>query len=173
MTKKKEEKEQSVLELIQLLPLDPDYKPINNLPIPLGRGVLVKKVEQSVIQQTESGLYLVGGNAENSNPPHLGVIYATGPQCSPYLRIGLRVYYNFYCDSAFWIGGIEYAKMDENDIFYIVRPNNLAVEKPKSARQVDREKRMNRNNIADKNIRKKEQEEKDIKDFLKGKGGRA
>ncbi len=92
---------QKSAERIKAMPLDPEYKEVKNIPIPLNRGVLVKKITQS-FTRTESGLFMVNG--ENTTPPHLGIIYAIGPKCSDDLKVGLRCYYNFYVDSSFWLG---------------------------------------------------------------------
>jgi len=46
----KHKKLENLWDTIQRLPNDPDYKAIPNMPIPLGKSVIVKKVKHSVIQ---------------------------------------------------------------------------------------------------------------------------
>lgn len=132
----------SIAEIIKSLPIDSDYIPVDNLPIPLHKGVLVKKIQQSSIQLLSSGIMLVEGDAENSTPPHLGIIYAVGPNCSEYLKVGLRCYYNFYVNSSFRIDGVDYAKLDEADVYYLLNSKALVVEQVKDDKQVGRAKRM-------------------------------
>lgn len=161
---------EEVAKRIAELPIDPLYRYDPDIPIPLGRGVLVKKLEQSTLTQTSGGVLIIQGNAENSTPPHLGIIQAVGPDVSDHLRVGLRCYYNFYCDSSFFVNGQHYAKMDEHDVFYIVPPKALVFDGVKSDKEVGREKRFERQVGGTQRIFQKEQNEKDEKlDKTKGK----
>lgn len=165
---KKEEKQLTIAERIQAMPLDPEYKPVQNLPIPLGKGVLVKPIQQTPTSQTESGIILMGG--ENSHPPHLGIVYAIGPLCSEYVRVGLRVYFNFFVDSSFYIDGVHYAKMDEHDVYYIVPPKAIVFDGVKSDKEVRQEKKLPKQQAYLNEMYRKEQNEKDAKmDSTKGK----
>lgn len=161
---KKEEKQiktraQEVAEKIKNMPVDPEYRENLNIPIPLGRGVLVKKINQSAITTTAGGIIIVEG--ENTTPPHLGIIQSVGPLCSEYLKVGCRCYYNFYVDSSFFVDGENYAKMDENDVYYIVPPKALVMETPKSEKKVRLDKKIPAQSAANKRIFNHEQNEKD------------
>ena len=149
---------EEIADRIKSMPLDPEYKEVKDIPIPLGRGVLVKKINQSNIT-TEGGIIILEG--ENTTPPHLGIIQAVGPLCSEHLKVGLRCYYNFYVDSSFYIGGVHYAKMDEVDVFYIVPPSSLVMEAPKTDKQVRTGKKVVAQSAANKRIFEHEQNEKD------------
>lgn len=158
---KKEEPKSRAEEIaakIKSMPIDPEYREVADIPIPLGRGVLVKKISQSNIT-TEGGIIILEG--ENTTPPHLGIIQAVGPLCSEYLRVGLRCYYNFYVDSSFLLGGVHYAKMDENDVYYIVPPKALVMEAPKTEKQVRTSKKGQNQVAANERIFKHEQNLKD------------
>lgn len=166
MKKETKSRAEEIADTINSMPIDPEYVAEPNIPIPLGRGVLVKKINQSNIT-TQSGLIVIGG--ENTTPPHLGIIQAVGPMCSEYLRVGLRCYYNFYVDSSFYIGGVDYAKMDEGDVYYIVPPKALVMEAPKTEKQVRVGKKLQNQSAANKRIFEHEQNEKDkLKELEKG-----
>lgn len=130
---------EKLIERIKSLPIDPEYKYEANVPIPLGKGVLVKKIESHVQTITTGGILLAKG--DNTPDPHMGIIQAVGPLCSEFLRPGIRCYYNFYVDSSFYIGGKHYAKMDESDVYYLIPPDTAVFETPKQESQVRREKK--------------------------------
>lgn len=150
---------EEVAEKIKNMPIDPGYRENLNIPIPLGKGVLVKKISQSSLTTTSSGIIIVEG--ENTTPPHLGIIQSVGPLCSEYLKVGLRCYYNFYVDSSFFVDGENYAKMDENDVYYLVPPNALVMEATKTEKQVRVGKKLQNQSAANKRIFEHEQNEKD------------
>lgn len=126
-------------ERIKSLPLDPEYKHDPSIPIPLGRGVLVKKIEKKVQAITGTGIMIM--SSDNTPEPHIGIIQTVGPLCSEYLRIGLRCYYNFFVDSTFYHNGVHYAKMDENDVYYLIPPETALFESVKPEAYVRREKK--------------------------------
>lgn len=131
--------QEKLIERIKSLPLDPEYKHNPNVPIPLGKGVLVKKIEKKVTTITTAGIMLTA--ADNTPEPHMGIIQAVGPLCSEYLRVGLRCYYNFFIDSSFYLDGVHYAKMDENDVYYLIPPQTALFEGVKPEAHVRREKK--------------------------------
>lgn len=156
-----------ITNLIASLPLDPEYKFNPNVPIPLGKGVLVKKIEQSAILNVGS-IMIVGG--ENTHNPHVGIIQSVGPNCSENLRVGLRCYYNFYVDSSFFVDGVHYAKMDEVDVYYIIPPKTIVFENIKSSEEVRREKKYSEYDKGMVRVHKADQNEKDKKqDKTRGK----
>jgi co-chaperonin GroES (HSP10) len=160
----------TVMEVIESMPLDPEYKSVDNLPIPLWKGVLVKQIKQSSITETKSGILLIEGDAENSTPPHLGIIVAVGPDCPKFIKVGLRCYYNFFVNSYFRIEGENYAKMDAGDVYYIVPPKVLVVEPVKSADTVRRSKLHTEQKDYHGRLSKQDANEKDKKlDKTKGK----
>tara|TARA_R110000868_G_scaffold219378_1_gene470354 strand:+ start:71 stop:589 length:519 start_codon:yes stop_codon:yes gene_type:complete len=154
----KTNKHDEIAERIANLPLDPEYKQNNNLPIPLGKGVLVKKLEQSSIIEV-GGILLMEG--DNSRKPNLGIIQAVGPLCSDHVRVGLRCFYNIYVDSYFTIDGNNYAKMDEVDVYYIVPPKAIVIENTKDEKQVRREKGQKEQDARTIRVHNHDQNEKD------------
>jgi co-chaperonin GroES (HSP10) len=159
---------EQLIERIKSLPLDPEYKENHSIPIPLGKGVLVKKIESSVITKTTAGILLAKG--DNTPEPHMGIIQSVGPLCSEYLRVGLRCFYNHFVDSSFYIGGVHYAKMDENDVYYLIPPDTALFESPKSASQVRREKKQGDSDSYLERRYNHDQEEKNKKEIEKKSG---
>jgi len=133
-----------VAKRIQEMPLHPDYKPVDDLPIPLHKSVLVRKDRSVNIVLPASPVTSTGGiiipkTADNSQDDKTGIIYAIGPDCGPFVKSGLRCQFNYYVDTYFWhTDGETYYKMHENDVFYIVPNDKTAVhngvKKPENVR---------------------------------------
>lgn len=138
MTKETMTAAQIAAKRIKEMPIHPDYKPVPSLPIPLRKGVLVRKVTlKSAPLITVNGIELMQ-NSENNHADKTGIIYAVGPDCSEFLRVGLRCQFNHYVDTFFFHEGETYFKMDENDVYYIVESPKTAVhqgiKKPENVR---------------------------------------
>lgn len=159
---------EKTIERIKNLPVDPEYKYEPNVPIPLGKGVLVKKIEKHVQTITTGGILLAQG--ENTPEPHMGIIQAVGPLCSEFVRPGLRCYYNFFVDSSFYVGGKHYAKMDEHDVYYLIPPDTAVFEAPDPAHVVRRKKKQGESDSYLERKYKKDQEDKDNAEFAKKSG---
>jgi co-chaperonin GroES (HSP10) len=164
-------RQEQLVERIKSLPTDPEWKGFNpSLPIPLAKGVLVRKIESQIQTITEAGLLLTAGN--DSPEPHLGIIEAIGPNCSDLVRPGLRCYFNYYVDSCFYHKGVNYWKMDEADVLYLVPPDVALFESP----QTEAEKRRTKKHSEQKGYIKRksaaDQEEKDNKEWSKTKAGK-
>ncbi|CAK0771640.1 chaperonin GroES [Gammaproteobacteria bacterium] len=135
----KQQEKEKLWDVIESLPNDSEYKRIPNMPIPLGKSVIVKKIKQNVVQL--GGIILPESSAENSQMPHVGIIYGIGPDCTKGVRAGLRCYYNVYADLEIRINGEQYVLMEENAVYYILRSNEQFIsEGIKSEKQVRREK---------------------------------
>jgi len=164
----KQEDLENLWDTIQNLPNDPDYTPIPNMPIPLGKSVIVKKVKQTVLQL---GGIILPDTAENSQLPHVGIIYAVGPGCTKGVRAGLRCYHNVYADLSIRINGQEFLFMEEMSVYYILRSNEQFIDEGvKSEKEVRREKKFEEQASREIRIHAHEQNEKDKKlDKTKGK----
>lgn len=155
---------------IREMPLSKDYKPVDDLPIPLHRGVLVLKYTRKHNPLlTAGGIELVEG--ENTNEGKHGIIMAVGPNCSEFLRVGLRCQFNFYVDSLFWHKGETYYKMDEPDVYYIVPSSETVVDNGvKKASAVRHEKKFQEQKSYLEHEAKKDANDKDKRmDKTKGK----
>lgn len=117
--------EQTLWDEIQSLPNDPDYQEVLNMPIPLGKSVLIKKVKQEIVQL--GGIIIPDAQAENSQQPKVGLVQAIGPLCTKGLKVGLRVYHNHFANLEVRINGVDYLMMDENDVYYILRSNQQKI----------------------------------------------
>lgn len=146
---------QIVAERILSMKLDKDYKAVPNLPIPLDIGVLVMKLTKPpAIIKIETDLLSGNQNAtqeiytatgDNSREPNLGILMAVGPKCSEYLRVGLRVFWDVNQTGTFRHKGVDYYRMDQYSILYIV-PDASTLDTigdtVKDERQVRREKKI-------------------------------
>lgn len=168
---KKEKASQELYEVIDSLPNDPEYKPVPNMPIPLGKSVIVKRVKQNIV--LAGGLILPETNAENSQTPKTGVIMAVGPDCTRGVRVGLRCYMNHYCDLDVKIGVETFALLEEAGIYYILRSDTQEISSGldvKPAKEVRRAKSIDKQDDYYKRKFKSDANEKDKKhDKTKGK----
>jgi co-chaperonin GroES (HSP10) len=107
--------------------------------IPLGKSVLLKKVKAGE-RKTETGLIIADAR---TTAEYVARIVAVGPECSPYLKVGLLVIYNELANLESWIKGQNYLMVHESSLFYILLDDNAAVEAaPKSREQVRVEKKI-------------------------------
>ena len=170
MKPNKEQAKQDLWDIIAALPNDAEYKPVANMPIPLGKSVLVKRVKQNVVLP---GGIILPDAAENSQAPKSGVIYAVGPDCSNGVRVGLRCYMNHYCDLDIRIGVETLVMLNEADVYYILPSSShkiTAGEGIKPAKEVRRAKSIDRDDDYRKRKFKADMNEKDMKnDKTKGK----
>lgn len=150
---------------IMSMPLDEEYHPVPDLPIPLMNSVLIKKVKPRV-----EGVVIIAPGA-NTQEQSIGIIMAAGPLCPPEIRVGLRCYFDCRMDEPFRHNGVTYLKMDFYSIYYIIPdPSTVNVVKVKDDRQVHREKSLAKNIAVNHAIYKDEQNELDRKkDKSKGK----
>lgn len=150
------------------MPLHPDYSPVPDMPLPLSYGVIVKPIKKE-IELLPSGIITADG--ENTNDTCEGIIYAVGPACSPFLRVGLKCIYSAEAKTEFRHKNQFYKKMDEFSVFFIVPDLTTSVNNGvKSDREMGRKKRMERQVYAAKVERTRSQNEKDAsKDKTKGK----
>jgi len=166
----KEKLQKELYEVIASLPNDPEYKFVANMPIPLGKSVIVKRVKQNIV--LPGGLILPEA-AENSQSPKTGVIMAIGPDCTRGVRVGLRCYMNHYCDLDVKIGVETFAMLEEAGIYYILPSNTDVISSGldvKPAKQVRRAKSIDREDDYQKRRYKKDQNDKDkMRDKTKGK----
>jgi len=128
---------------IMEMPLDPFHIEIQGLPIPLHKGVLIRKISYKEKMVRKSGIIIPDAPAENSADKKLGIIAAVGPNCSEFLRVGLRVQINSYVDSYFFHEEYEFYKCDEMDVYYIIPDPSTYVDNGiKSATNVRRSKKL-------------------------------
>ena len=163
-------KEQTLKEEIASLPHDKQYTPILNFPIPLRKSVIVKPAKKEVI--VVEGIIIPDTAAENTQMPKVGILYAVGPECSPHMRIGLRVMYNHYADLGIKVGVEKYIMMDENDVYFILRDNQTVSQGAgvKPAKEVRRAKKIDQTDSYYVRKDTKEANDKDKKlDKTKGK----
>ena len=110
---------QIALERIMSAPKDPRYIEVPDLPIPTAYGVLIKPLEEESkdIIITDSNI-IISAAAAKSSPT--GILCAVGPNCSPWMRVGMRVRYSHHITDRFYHLGVEYMQGDEGGVLYIV-----------------------------------------------------
>lgn len=149
--------------------IDKDYIMPKNIPYPFERAVLIKQLEQEEIR-TESNIIIGGINANNVLKPNIGIVVAVGPKVPDYIIPKLRVYFNQNIDLEYFIGGTFYKMSDYSDIYAAIPEGTLTSMDTKDDKQVLREKRTIDSSNYELKRKSKEEEEKDVKDFLKKKG---
>lgn len=126
---KKEEPQLSAAEIaakrIREMPLSKDYKPVDDLPIPLHKGVLILKprhVNPALPVTTSTGIIVDPRytSADNTEDIKEGIMMAIGPNCSEFLRIGLRYQFSSFVDTFFHHKGEVYYKLDEPNVYYVI-----------------------------------------------------
>jgi len=151
--------------------IEKDFQIPEDFTIPLEYSVVVKKVDMGS-HITDSGIILGEGRASNRVFPHVGIIVAVGPKAPEYLVPGLRIYFSQNEDLEFWIGGGFYNLMHYSSIFSTVPASAFVTMDTKDDKELMREKKIADESNYELRIKSKEDEEKDLKDFLgkKGKG---
>lgn len=161
---------QNVAERIRKMPLHKEYKPVPNIPIPLFKGILIKKTKKGEVT-TKSGIIMAGVKAENVIDPHEGIIVAVGPMCSEFTRVGLKYKFSHYVDSYYYHDGEEYMMADETLLHYIVPSDEfIANAGYKTAKQVRHTKKLAEQTSREVRIAARDANEEDMrKDTTKGK----
>lgn len=163
---------EETIEIIENLPLHKDYKPVPDLPIPLGYGVLIKPITKTIEEITfDSGVTLLTAEGNNTQPKCEGILYAVGPQCSKYMRIGLKYQYSAEVKTSFRHKQHEFMKMDEFSVHFVVPDESTRVDNGiKDSRQVRKEKKLPKQASILNQIAKDEANDMDkLKDRTKGK----
>lgn len=149
--------------------IDKEYQMPKNIPIPFGRSVLIKQLAQTEVK-SGAGLIIGGIEANNVMKPNIGVVVAVGPQVPDYIMPKLRVYFNQNIDLEYFIGGGYYKMSDYSDIYAAIPEGTLTSMDTKDDKQVMREKKVVDAGNYELKRKSKEEEEKDVKDFLGKKG---
>lgn len=170
MENKEKTNAQNVAERIKLMPLHKDYVPVPNMPIPLFKGILIKKTKKGEVV-TKSGILMPGVKAENVIEPHEGIVMAVGPMCSEFTRIGLKYQFSHYVDSYYYYNGEEYMMADETLLHFVV-PSDEFIENAgyKTAKQVRHSKKLKEQTDREARLAARDLNEKDERqDNTKGK----
>lgn len=165
-----------------ILSLSPhsQYEVVPDLPIPTQNGLVIRHLDKpkiiSNLIDLEGGgkqeIFEATGN--NTQDTCEGIIMAIGPNCSPYMRVGLKCQYSaLVADKAtrFRHRMKEYLTMDEYSVLFIIPDESTVVNNGiKDPRQIRREKSMYKNQKTLDNVYKDEQYKKDkANDKTKGK----
>lgn len=158
-------------ERILTAPVHESYKPVDDLPIPLYKGLLMKEAPKAIIK-TVSGIIIgEGAKAENVEEYKEGILYAIGPMCSEYMRLGLKYQFSFFVDTFFWHKGIKYYKMDETMVHYVMTDHTTVTDNGhKSVKKIIRTKKLEEQTSRNQRLANRDDNEKDARlDKTKGK----
>lgn len=148
--------------------VDNDYQMPKNIPLPFGRSVLLKQLDQVEVK-TGSGILMGGIDANNIMKPNIGIVVAVGPSVPDYIMPRLRVYFNQNVDLEYFIGGAYYKMTDFGDVYAAIPEGTLTSMDTKDDKQVMREKKIVDGSNYEIKRKSKEEEEKDAIDFLNSK----
>ncbi len=123
---------------------DKNFKAPEGFIIPLKKSVIFKKRGNVEAVTTEAGLIIPDIVAQNTIVPNIGVIYAVGPEVDPLLQPGQVVYVNQFANLEIFHKGEIYMMVDEREVYGILPERTFVSIENKSSREVDREKRMDR-----------------------------
>jgi len=130
---------QEVIERINSIEIPEDLKNIHIGYIPLHKGVVIKKVIGGE-RKTASGLIIPEMASTNAC---MGRIVAVGPECSPYIRVGLLVNYNPMTDMETIIKGETYILNAEHSIEGIIEDKEVViVPKAKTSTEIRKAKKI-------------------------------
>jgi len=157
-------------ERIRKMPLHKDYVPVNNMPIPLFKGILIRKTKKGEIV-TKNGIIIPGAKAENTIDPHEGIIMAVGPMCSEFTRVGLKYKFSHFVDSYYMHEGEEYMMADETLLHYVVPSDEFVVHTGyKTEKSVRKAKKLVEQVLREERLSRRDENEKDERlDNTKGK----
>jgi len=171
---------QITAEFILSLDVHSEYEPVADIPIPLQNGVILKPIEKPEIIKSlikldngeEQEWYDTKGN--NTQSTCEGIVMAIGPNCTPYMRIGLKYQYSATAHRdaiRFRHKRQEYISMDEYSVHFIIPDETTIVDAGvKDPRELRRAKKMAQQVKTFDNIHKDEQYKKDVaNDKTKGK----
>jgi len=117
---------QEIIDKINAIPIPQFVLDIKLDYIPLGDHIVIKKSEDDYF----SGTTMMGGliiPVKKSTYEHRGYIVALGPECSPYLKVGLLVNYNGMADISTLIDNVEYVLNRELSIEGIIGDSSKVV----------------------------------------------
>jgi co-chaperonin GroES (HSP10) len=122
------------------------------------------------MMKTDSGVLLIESNANNHLIPHIGHIFAVGPECSEHIKPGLRVFWNQFANLEVMIKGEVYMIIEEREVYGVLPDSAYARIDGLSDKEVGTKERVQRQEgFIDRKFAA-DQEEKDTIDFLKNKG---
>ncbi len=124
LSPEQEERKEALLAAIEKIEPIIGFKVPLGFPVPLKDYILVKQiVGNKGDQKTEGGIIIPDTISNNTVIPFTGIIFAVGYSCSELLIPGHKIMYNPYADFTILINGIEYIRMQEQDVLGILPPD--------------------------------------------------
>lgn len=132
---------QELVDRINRIKIPSDIAQMKVPVIPLGASVVIKEVK-SKERRSAGGLLL----AETITTNELtGRLIAVGPECKPYLKVGLLVAYNSLANMQAYINGDNYIMCHESSVYYILADEEIVVDQaplsPQALKKVEKAKK--------------------------------
>lgn len=112
-----------LIERINKIPIPQDFKNYKAGIIPLGGGVVLKKVKSGE-RKTKGGL-IIAETSQVNEPT--GRIVAFGPDAPPYLRIGLLVTYDYRSNMETYVNGETLLLVHYAQVYHIIEEEDMSV----------------------------------------------
>jgi len=151
----------ALMEAVNTIPIDKDFKVPDGFIIPLRSQLYVKRENKNYgLNRTEGGL-IIPDTAPNTVVPDVGTVYAVGDEVSDFVFPGLKV--TFQGEIPYMevmINGIVYLRMFEHELLGILPPKSFVYQGVRSAAYMQRVKR--NKEFADLRIRQAEKKANDL-----------
>lgn len=163
---------QKSLKKLQEMPIHPEYVHIPEIPIPYQNGVLIKELNPT---DKKIGSILIPNNSDNTLKTNEAIIYAVGPGCADYVKIGTKCQYAAETKQApyprYYVGTHEFIAVEFYSLLYAIPdPTTVVYNGTVTDKVMGRKKRQERQKHVLKEERKEAAYEKDIAgDKTKGK----
>lgn len=148
---------EDLIKRVSSLKVPADLKDLKFDAIPLGKSVIIQETLNGE-RKSKAGLII---STTKLSQGTVGYIMALGPECAPYLKVGLKVMYNVHANLELLIAGDPYLTMHETDLYAILDDEvqvNMAVEPERFRKR--REKQDEQKEIF-KRVAKKNKEDED------------
>lgn len=137
-------KKQALMEAVNQITIDPEFRIPNGFMIPLRNQLYVKRENKSFGQNmTDTGI-IIPETSNNTVIPDVGTVYAVGDEVSDFLLPGLKVCFQGgdiqYMEVM--IGGNTYLRMYEHEILGILPPKSFVYQGVRSEAYLRRVKGM-------------------------------
>lgn len=153
---------EELIKRINALKVPADLKDLKFDAIPLGKSVIIQETVNGE-RKSKGGLIISTSKLSQGT---VGYVMAVGPECAPYLKVGLKVMYNVHANLELIIAGDPFLTMHETDIYAILDDEvqvNMAPEPEKvrkrRAKQEEQKQIFKRVATKEKNDRDKDEEE--------------
>lgn len=153
----KQELNEELIKRINALEIPGDLKNLKFDAIPLGQTVIIQETVNGE-RKSKGGIIIAQTKLSQGT---VGYIMAVGPECAPYLKVGLKVMYNVHANLELMIAGDPFLTMHETDIYAILADDVQVNMAPESERQRKRRIKQEEQKAIFKRVATKEKNDED------------